>query len=75
MDSVDMKFLPPLLLVVLLTGCTTIYTGDITPIRPGIVDPENAVAASPGQTYYNKSNNTFWEKVGGSGKRGWKQLL
>lgn len=44
-------------------------------VAPGVVDPEGAVTGTPGQTYFNSANSTFWHKVTGSGNTGWIQLI
>lgn len=44
-------------------------------VTPGTVDPEGNVSASPGGTYFNSSNQTFWVKQTGTGNTGWVQLI
>lgn len=41
----------------------------------GVVDPEGVVTASPGTTYYNSANQTFWVKASGVGNTGWVQIV
>lgn len=40
----------------------------------GVVDPEGVVTATPGTTYYNSADATFWVKHTGSGNTGWQQI-
>ncbi len=44
-------------------------------VEPGAVDPEGSVTGTPGQTYFNSTNGTFWVKSSGSGNTGWVQLI
>lgn len=41
----------------------------------GVVDPEGAVTADPGASYFNTANNTYWAKASGTGNTGWTQLI
>lgn len=41
----------------------------------GSGSPEGAVTASPGSTYLDTSDNSFWSKNSGSGNTGWVQLI
>ncbi len=41
----------------------------------GVVDPEGVVTATPGTSYYNTANFTFWFKTSGSGSTGWQQVV
>lgn len=41
----------------------------------GAGSPEGSVSASPGTTYLNTSDNSFWAKSTGSGSTGWIQLV
>ena len=41
----------------------------------GVVNPEGSVTATPGTTYYNTANQSFWTKGSGSGNTGWVQLI
>lgn len=41
----------------------------------GTIDPEGAVTASPGTTYLNRTNESFWVKSTGVGNTGWLQLI
>lgn len=41
----------------------------------GVVDPEGVVTATPGTTYVNTANGTFWVKQSGSGNTGWQQYV
>ena len=40
----------------------------------GVVNPEGAVSAAPGRTYYNTALQTFWVKASGTGNTGWDQV-
>lgn len=41
----------------------------------GAGSPEGSQAASPGATYYNSSDGSFWVKASGTGTTGWQQLI
>jgi hypothetical protein len=41
----------------------------------GAGNPEGLIAASPGYTYFNTTNLTFWVKSSGTGNTGWTQLI
>lgn len=76
----NMKFASAILalLLVSLCGCVMVptYPSGIGNVAPGAVNPNGVVKGSPGQTYFNKSNNTFWEKsTGRDSVDGWVQLF
>lgn len=50
-------------------------TGSGVTIAPGVVNPEGVVVASPGATYRNTANDTFWSKDTGTGNTGCIQLI
>lgn len=61
-----------------LCGCVMVptYPAGIGNLSPGTVDPGGNIKGSPGQTYFNKSNNTFWQKsTGKDNVNGWVQLF
>lgn len=41
----------------------------------GAGSPEGVVAATPGTTYFNTSDDSFWVKATGTGNTGWIQLI
>lgn len=41
----------------------------------GVGSPEGAVTGSPGDTYLDTSDNSFWAKGSGTGDSGWIQLI
>lgn len=41
----------------------------------GAGSPEGVVTASPGTTYYNTSDGSFWAKGSGTGDTGWVALI
>ncbi len=41
----------------------------------GVVDPEGVVVATPGTSFYNSANFTFWYKTSGVGAIGWQQVV
>jgi len=41
----------------------------------GVGSPEGVVTARPGQVYTDTSTGGFWNKVTGTGKTGWQQLI
>jgi len=41
----------------------------------GAGSPEGVTAASPGTTYYNTTDGSFWVKETGVGNTGWVQLI
>lgn len=51
-------------------------SGGGTPIPPGTVNPNGNVTGSPGQTYFNSANSTFWvQNSATTGNTGWVQLI
>lgn len=73
--SIFISFLSAALLT---SGCVMVPTfpAGIGNVAPGNVDPNGRVNGRPGQTYFNKSNSTFWEKASGRNTdEGWVQLF